>query len=98
MGQRYLIVLTPHVRVSARAARRVCQFGQSSSAGRFRRGYVAMAIAFSCPCGRKINAKDEQAGKRVKCPACQQPITIPNPSTAKTKSMAAAGAKPAAAA
>jgi hypothetical protein len=55
-----------------------------------------MAITFSCSCGRKINAKDEHAGKRVKCPACQQVLTVPH-ATAKAPAIAAAaGAKPAA--
>jgi hypothetical protein len=52
-----------------------------------------MAISFSCACGRKINAKDEHAGKRVKCPGCQQPITVPSPVAAAAKPMASAGAK-----
>ncbi|HEV2294476.1 MAG TPA: hypothetical protein VGR35_11520 [Tepidisphaeraceae bacterium] len=56
-----------------------------------------MAIAFSCSCGRKINAKDEHAGKRVKCPGCQQPITVPARSGAvaakPAAAMASAGAK-----
>ena len=56
-----------------------------------------MAIAFSCSCGRKINAKDEHAGKRVKCPGCQQPVTVPRPgAAAKPPAMATAGANPAA--
>lgn len=50
-----------------------------------------MAIAFNCSCGRKINAKDEHAGKRVKCPGCQQPITVP--SAAAAPAMAAASVK-----
>lgn len=36
-----------------------------------------MAIAVTCSCGKKINAKDELAGKTVRCPACQSPLTIP---------------------
>ena len=53
-----------------------------------------MAIGFSCSCGRKINAKDEHAGKRVKCPGCQQPVTVPAGGAAAAKpAMAAAGAK-----
>ena len=56
-----------------------------------------MAIAFSCSCGRKINAKDEHAGKRVKCPGCQQPVTVPSAgAAAKPAAMASAGAKAAA--
>jgi hypothetical protein len=56
-----------------------------------------MAIAFSCSCGRKINAKDEHAGKRVKCPGCQQPVTVPSAGApAKPAAMASASAKAAA--
>jgi hypothetical protein len=56
-----------------------------------------MAIAFSCSCGRKINAKDEHAGKRVKCPQCQQVITVPAAvaAGAARKPAAAAPKKPA---
>jgi hypothetical protein len=38
-----------------------------------------MAISFSCPCGKKLNVKDELAGKRGKCPACGELLTIPQP-------------------
>ena len=37
-----------------------------------------MPITLICPsCGKKLRAKDEQAGKKVKCPACQNAIAIP---------------------
>jgi len=38
-----------------------------------------MPIRFKCACGKALVARDEQAGKRTKCPACQQPIVIPAP-------------------
>ena len=39
-----------------------------------------MAIKAKCgSCGRIVKAKDALAGKRVKCPDCSQPMTIPNP-------------------
>jgi|GEM_PF-1970984 DNA-directed RNA polymerase subunit M/transcription elongation factor TFIIS len=53
-------------------------------------------IKFSCPhCGKSINTPDQYAGKRGKCPGCQQSIPIPAPSAtdvpvAKTKSSQAA--------
>jgi len=56
-----------------------------------------MAIAFSCSCGRKINAKDEHAGKKAKCPGCGQVVTVPGKVAAGAVATAAA-AKPAAAA
>lgn len=36
-----------------------------------------MPIITSCACGKTLRAKDEFAGKRLKCPACGQVITIP---------------------
>jgi hypothetical protein len=38
-----------------------------------------MAIKVACACGKKLSVKDEHAGKRVKCPACQKPLRIPRP-------------------
>jgi len=37
-----------------------------------------MSIAVKCECGSKFQAKDELAGKRVKCPSCQSPLVIPS--------------------
>jgi RsiW-degrading membrane proteinase PrsW (M82 family) len=36
-----------------------------------------MPIPFSYPCGKKFQAKDELAGKRVKCRACGTLLTVP---------------------
>ena len=36
-----------------------------------------MLISLSCPCGAKLNAPDTAAGKKVKCPKCGDPITVP---------------------
>lgn len=36
-----------------------------------------MAIAFSCPCGKKLKVKEEMAGKRVRCPECQAVAHVP---------------------
>lgn len=38
-----------------------------------------MAIKVSCKCGKKISAKDQLAGRQVKCPACKKPLRIPKP-------------------
>ena len=38
-----------------------------------------MAIALSCTCGKRLRLKDELAGKRVRCPGCQRPLTVPAP-------------------
>jgi hypothetical protein len=37
-----------------------------------------MSISIQCPqCEKKLKAKDESAGKRVKCPACGESIPVP---------------------
>lgn len=36
-----------------------------------------MPILANCSCGAKFKAKDDLAGKRVKCPSCAQPFEIP---------------------
>jgi hypothetical protein len=42
-------------------------------------GESLMPIKVSCACGKKLSVKDEHAGKRLKCPACQKPLRIPRP-------------------
>ena len=36
-----------------------------------------MAIRVTCSCGKTVSANDELAGRRVKCPDCSEPISIP---------------------
>ena len=36
-----------------------------------------MAIHVVCDCGKETKVKDELAGKRIKCPACQTVVTVP---------------------
>ncbi len=36
-----------------------------------------MAIVFTCDCGKRLQAKEEFAGRRMKCPKCQATLTIP---------------------
>ncbi|MFM9960134.1 MAG: WD40 repeat domain-containing protein [Planctomycetaceae bacterium] len=36
-----------------------------------------MSIKVACACGKKLAAKEELAGKKVKCPACQKLLSIP---------------------
>jgi hypothetical protein len=38
-----------------------------------------MPIAFQCSCGQSCSVADEQAGKRVRCPACNAIQTVPLP-------------------
>lgn len=37
-------------------------------------------ILVTCRCGQRLQARDEHAGRSVKCPACGQILTIPNQS------------------
>jgi hypothetical protein len=47
-----------------------------------------MPITLGCPsCGKRFRARDESAGKKVKCPYCQAAVQVPSPEEA-----AAAGA------
>lgn len=38
-----------------------------------------MSINVVCLCGKKLVAKDEQAGLRAKCPACGKTVQVPRP-------------------
>src|SRR5947199_10586831 len=38
-----------------------------------------MAIKHQCSCGTFLLVKDEQAGKRVRCPRCQTVQSVPGP-------------------
>ena len=49
-----------------------------------------MPIAATCACGKKLQVKDELAGKKVRCPDCKQPLTIPAAKPAPAKPPAAA--------
>src|SRR5262249_61082132 len=38
-----------------------------------------MPITLGCPsCGKRFRARDESAGKRVKCPYCQAAVPVPS--------------------
>jgi len=52
-----------------------------------------MAIKVKCSCGVGFSAKDELAGKRVKCPKCSQPLLIPSPGN-KRQAMASVSGSP----
>ena len=51
-----------------------------------------MPISITCECGKKLTVKDELAGKRVRCPACQAILTV-----TAAKAAVAAAPKPKAA-
>ncbi|MBY0459848.1 MAG: hypothetical protein K2V38_21225 [Gemmataceae bacterium] len=42
-----------------------------------------MPIDFDCACGRHFRVGDGFAGKRTKCPACGDPLTVPTPPEAE---------------
>ncbi len=42
-----------------------------------------MPITFSCSCGKRLQVKDEVAGRPVKCPACTSVVTVPTPPPAE---------------
>lgn len=52
-----------------------------------------MPIKVTCQCGKSFAAKDELAGKAVKCPNCQQPLRIPGAAQPAAKSTAQPAAK-----
>ena len=41
--------------------------------------HINMPIKVTCNCGQSFNAKDELAGKKVRCPKCSQALVIPSP-------------------
>jgi hypothetical protein len=50
-----------------------------------------MPISVQCGCGKSFAVKEELAGKAVKCPACQKPVSIPAAAAqAKGKHLASA--------
>ena len=36
-----------------------------------------MAIPFRCECGKRLQAKDELAGRRIRCPDCGRTLKVP---------------------
>src|SRR5947209_15052447 len=47
-------------------------------------------VAFACECGKQLTARAEQAGKRVKCPACGSILSVPAPESPPTEEFDAA--------
>jgi hypothetical protein len=52
-------------------------FPQCSRAGVQPRENAGMAISLICECGKKLAVKEELAGKKVRCPACESLLTVP---------------------
>jgi hypothetical protein len=42
-----------------------------------------MSISLICECGKKLAVKEELAGKKVRCPACESLLTVPSLSDEK---------------
>lgn len=36
-----------------------------------------MSLLVTCDCGKRLQVKDSLAGKRIRCPECQEPLTVP---------------------
>jgi hypothetical protein len=56
---------------------------------------VGMAIAFSCSCGKQLRAREEFAGRKIKCPGCQTVLVIPAPAPVEVSAPAATEIPPA---
>lgn len=39
---------------------------------------LLVPIPLTCPCGRSLNIKDELAGRKVRCPACRDVLSVPD--------------------
>ncbi|MEQ8790865.1 MAG: hypothetical protein RIC55_31675 [Pirellulaceae bacterium] len=53
-----------------------------------------MPIKVTCQCGQSFAAKDEMAGKTVRCPKCKQPLKIPGGASRPTSPSAPQSAQP----
>ena len=53
-----------------------------------------MSISVACPCGKKLRAKEESAGKKIKCPGCGQLLVAPEPPLAVSKGARGPSASP----
>jgi hypothetical protein len=53
-----------------------------------------MPIAVTCECGKNLRLKDELAGRRIRCPACQAVFRVPLSATKAAALAAAKAGKP----
>src|SRR5260370_36412686 len=49
-----------------------------------------MTIRITCKCGKQVQTRDENAGKRMKCPGCGGVVTMPAAGAAAPKPAPAA--------
>jgi hypothetical protein len=52
-----------------------------------------MPIEFECDCGKRLTAKEEFVGRRLRCPGCQSVLTIPKSSLMNTPVVPPLGAE-----
>ncbi len=45
-----------------------------------------MPILVTCDCGTKLRAKDEQAGKKIRCPSCKEVMLVPTSTSSAVSS------------
>jgi hypothetical protein len=45
---------------------------------------TAPALSLLCSCGKKLEVKPQLAGKKVRCPACQKPVQVPEAPTSSS--------------
>ena len=51
----------------------------SADVGRAKLTAPALRLVFACPnCNKALKVKSELAGRKVKCPGCQQPFCVPS--------------------
>jgi DNA-directed RNA polymerase subunit RPC12/RpoP len=48
-----------------------------------------MSIRFACRCGKKLKAPDDKIGRKILCPECGSPVTVPDSSTVTVATVAA---------
>jgi RsiW-degrading membrane proteinase PrsW (M82 family) len=51
----------------------------SDRRGRDARGDFGMPVVVTCACGKKLKARDDQAGRRFRCPGCGGEVVAPSP-------------------
>ncbi len=56
-----------------------------------------MAIAFACKCGKRLQAPNEHAERRVQCPKCGRALVVPRPEVERAESSWRVDASPRAA-
>lgn len=53
-----------------------------------------MPLIVPCPCGKRLRAREDLAGKRVRCPACVAIVQVPGVAPVAAASPVARGVTP----